>query len=371
MPKPDMPKPDMLQSDLLKPDVWTCGNNKLEGTEACDGSVPANRTCKTEGFTHGAISCNYKTCTLNTSACKSAWPKGKNGPLRIGPSYGLKKKVLSTGVMDYSELIIEKDGVLELQGGGWVVIGVNGDVKIHGQIVTRTLTKSGLIKATVPLAGNVLQVSHDVKQSPGGKGGKVQITSAPAAGATASGNGGGGASYKAVGGNAAASQAGIGGAGDTTCFGGAGAFSYGAFGQTGGEGCSAGGGGGGGGFKGYHGGLLHLQVRGNVSGSAKVAIDASGQGGGNGGRGGHGCSGSSNSCKGGGGGGGGAGGSGGKVSIRATGSVVLSAAQVNVAFGAGGKGGVGGQAQNHPGGGGAAGLAGKPGVYDPGKWVEK
>ena len=159
---PDLPKPDLLTPDLLKPDIWTCGNNSLEGTEECDGSVPKNRSCKTEGFTHGPISCNNKTCTLNTSACKNAWPLGKDGPLRLGSKYGLKKKVLTTGaVMDYSELIIDADGVLEVQQGkGWVIIGVNGDVKIHGQIVTRMLTKSGLIKATVPVAGKGLEVSQ-------------------------------------------------------------------------------------------------------------------------------------------------------------------------------------------------------------------
>ena len=98
---------------------------------------------------------------------------------------------------DYSEVTIESDGVLEVApGSGWVIIGVNGDVKIDGKIVTRGQHIGGTVKANLPDANGVKGkgklISYVITQKAGGMGGKHQGTGAPAGGKTSSGNGGGG-----------------------------------------------------------------------------------------------------------------------------------------------------------------------------------
>ena len=68
--QPDLLQPDLLQPDLIPPDMWVCGSKLIEGTEQCDGAVPAGKTCVTEGFTSGTLACDNKTCKLDTSGCK-------------------------------------------------------------------------------------------------------------------------------------------------------------------------------------------------------------------------------------------------------------------------------------------------------------
>ena len=87
----DLPGVDQPTLDLPGPDVWTCGNAKLEGTEQCDGSVPKGKTCKTLGFTHGVLGCDNKTCKLVTTGCMKVWPLGSDGPLRLGSKHGPTK----------------------------------------------------------------------------------------------------------------------------------------------------------------------------------------------------------------------------------------------------------------------------------------
>jgi cysteine-rich repeat protein len=54
------------------PPTQVCGNNKIEGTETCDTNALNSKTCITQGFSGGTLSCNG-TCTgFNTTACTSA-----------------------------------------------------------------------------------------------------------------------------------------------------------------------------------------------------------------------------------------------------------------------------------------------------------
>ncbi len=48
----------------------TCGNGSLDPGEGCDGASLGGKTCQTEGFDSGTLSCNAD-CTLNTSQCQS------------------------------------------------------------------------------------------------------------------------------------------------------------------------------------------------------------------------------------------------------------------------------------------------------------
>lgn len=45
-----------------------CGNGTIDGTEECDGSQFGGRTCVTEGFQGGNLTCS-PTCTISTSSC--------------------------------------------------------------------------------------------------------------------------------------------------------------------------------------------------------------------------------------------------------------------------------------------------------------
>jgi len=45
-----------------------CGNGTLETNEACEGFELRNKTCLSEGFDRGTISCS-SSCTLDTSRC--------------------------------------------------------------------------------------------------------------------------------------------------------------------------------------------------------------------------------------------------------------------------------------------------------------
>lgn len=45
-----------------------CGNGLLEATEACDGALPAYRSCQLLGFDQGQLSCNAD-CTWSIAAC--------------------------------------------------------------------------------------------------------------------------------------------------------------------------------------------------------------------------------------------------------------------------------------------------------------
>lgn len=45
-----------------------CGNNVVEGAEACDGTDLAGETCVTQGYDGGTLSCD-SLCTLNTTTC--------------------------------------------------------------------------------------------------------------------------------------------------------------------------------------------------------------------------------------------------------------------------------------------------------------
>ena len=51
-----------------------CGNSVLETGETCDGSALGGKTCSTQGFTGGTLTCS-SSCQLNTSACTTTAAK--------------------------------------------------------------------------------------------------------------------------------------------------------------------------------------------------------------------------------------------------------------------------------------------------------
>ncbi len=64
---PDKALPDKAVPDQLQPDASLCGNGKLDPSEICDGALLGGKTCKTQGFTAGALKC--KACQLDTFLC--------------------------------------------------------------------------------------------------------------------------------------------------------------------------------------------------------------------------------------------------------------------------------------------------------------
>ena len=367
---PDKALPDMALHDLPPPDVWTCGNNVIEGTEECEGVAPLGTTCVTLGFKRGTLKCDKTKCRLDKSGCTNkVWPLGIHGALRVGKKHGKTNVLLYPGeTWDLSELIIESDGVVEIAPGpGWVIIGVNGNVRIDGKLVGKKSTGIGTITANLPDAAGTKglgpQISHTVVQAAGGKGGWTN------GGKGAFGNGGGGGRFNHAPTKATLSAAG--GGAMAECWsgkyvlGGKGATTHGAPGGSGAV-CTAyggwnGGSCGGGGFRGYHGGLIHFQVRGAFDG--KGTIDLEGSPGGKGGNGGAG------KWAGGHGGGGGGGGAGGRLAVKLTGTMVMFPTQIKLSAGAGGAAGAGGSGgtSGKPG---AAGAKGAAGSFSKITWVE-
>src|SRR3989344_1929626 len=55
-----------------------CGNGVVNSGEECDGSNLNGKSCSTQGFSGGTLSCNAN-CTFNTSACTSSGGGGGGG----------------------------------------------------------------------------------------------------------------------------------------------------------------------------------------------------------------------------------------------------------------------------------------------------
>lgn len=250
--------------------------------------------------------------------------------------------VLPAGsVKKYSSVVVEEEGVLEIQGDSLLLteIAVDGNVVIDGLIRGRGYFVGGSFNGTSQISSE--NISFSIPQSAGGNGGATGPT-VYGGGSSNSGNGGGG------------------GRADVPCLAGTGATGNSAspsspgagIGSNGGCGCGCiGGGGGAGGYRGEHGHSLVLIVNGQVYGNG--IIDLSGESGFNGGPG-------ITGGNGGGGGGGGAGGSGGYLRVRYY-QVFDENITVNLSGGLGGIGGVRGEANTHnpgnPGGNGQAGAS--------------
>ena len=338
---PDASAPDSVSPDSAKPDSVVPDSSEPDSAMP-DSTVPDS--------------------SVPDGAKPKSWPYGSKGVLNV--SLGTVK-IKPDVIHDYSGITIGTLGTLEIEAGSkWVVIGVNGNVKIDGKLVARRGKHAGgthnlAMPDTKGQPGSA-SLPYKWPQNNGGGGGWCFQCGSP--GSQAYGNGGGGAAYTAAGKNATSTEAGDGASSyGTKGKPGAGAEGYG---EAGMAGCKCGSGGtgtgGGGGFRGYHGHALFFQVRGNVTGSG--TIDVSGMDGNAGGAAGPGY------AQGGGGGGGGAGGSGGWVVFKVTGKVTLPLTNIKRA---GGKGGAGGAATNgtskpgNPGQGGTTGAT--PQVF---KWTE-
>ena len=71
----------------------TCGNGTIDSGEECDGSNLNGKSCSTQGFSGGTLSCN-SNCTFNTSSCTTAAPVpagggGGGGGFYVAPAIGV------------------------------------------------------------------------------------------------------------------------------------------------------------------------------------------------------------------------------------------------------------------------------------------
>jgi hypothetical protein len=326
---------------------------------------------------------------------------------------GQTVQLTAGGVYDYARITVDANGTLDIVTNGdpalatrWTYIGVAGDLVVNGTIRAKygEHTGGGPFTELAPGPAGLPDgetVTASITQKAGGAGGRsgwtcanLPTTNLPGGSGASDGNGGGGAGaflldQGACGANACAAACGAclvvfdtangaGNAGTTGVGGnggnapnqdraGIGASAYGMPGGNGGTAFVANvwydSGGGGGGFRGRHGGLLYLKVRGQILGNGK--IDAGGEAGTRGGSGGPGtvsgpgqgnCGGGYRHSSGAGGGGGGAGGSGGKIVLRYKQAPALPISNLVVAGAPGGQGGaaLGGEPS-------AATAAGSPG----------
>jgi hypothetical protein len=63
---------DPTPTDTNQLITQTCGNNSKEGTEICDGTALNSKTCITQGFASGTITCNASCTGFVTTACTGA-----------------------------------------------------------------------------------------------------------------------------------------------------------------------------------------------------------------------------------------------------------------------------------------------------------
>lgn len=77
-------RPDATGSDTSQPDVSpVCGNDTIDGDEACDGVDLADQTCQDLGFTGGTLLCASDCRDFDTSGCTDS-PLCGNGVLDPG-----------------------------------------------------------------------------------------------------------------------------------------------------------------------------------------------------------------------------------------------------------------------------------------------
>jgi hypothetical protein len=316
-------------------------------------------------------------CNPSTNEC-SAWPIGSEAALVV--PLGQTTHISAGEMHDYASIDVE--GTLQIDPGSsngtaWTILGSAGNVTINGTISGQCgQNTGGTFGGNEPAADGTLTgpaLSYTIVQQPGGAGGTVGIgqcllTSLPS-GSSVAGNGGGGSGDLFAdfnhgssvgyccqdwgpsngGGDATATAGGNGGAAvSCPCYG-AGATTYGSYGQSGG---------GGGGFRGAHGCLLYMKVAKGAVLSGGGVIDLSGQDGGHGGSDSAGYN-DNSPCNclpcqryesGGGPGGGAAGGSGGSFELRYDGDAGIQLLQsvttgngVRLAGGAGGQAGTSNQ----------------------------
>jgi hypothetical protein len=68
----------------VAPVSQSCGNNKVEGTEMCDGTALNSKTCITQGFIGGTLSCNSTCTAFITTACTGTTPQTCGNNIREG-----------------------------------------------------------------------------------------------------------------------------------------------------------------------------------------------------------------------------------------------------------------------------------------------
>lgn len=93
--------------------VEGCGNDVIEGSEQCDGSV-GEETCVSQGYASGTLSCNTD-CTFDISGCVTATPPpsggGGGGGSYIAPT---ETKVIIKGkAYPQAEITLLSDGKIE------------------------------------------------------------------------------------------------------------------------------------------------------------------------------------------------------------------------------------------------------------------
>ncbi len=154
-----------------------CGNGDIDGTEACDGSNLNNKTCETEGFTGGTLACK-SDCTLDTAGCTNANPCG-NGNIDTGEACdgaNLNSKTCVTEGFGDGTLACKSDCTFDFTACGAPATCGDGDIDAAEQcdgddLNSKTCQTEGFDSGTLSCNTNcTLNTSACVMADPCGNG---------------------------------------------------------------------------------------------------------------------------------------------------------------------------------------------------------
>ena len=110
----------------------TCGNGVLNTGEQCDGTYLNNKTCLTEGFSGGTLTCS-NTCQLVTTACTGVKLCG-NGKIDSGEQCDGTNVGLYTCIgLNYKGGTLACDSTCKFDTSQCTLVSFCGDGKIDGQ----------------------------------------------------------------------------------------------------------------------------------------------------------------------------------------------------------------------------------------------
>jgi len=152
-----------------------CGDGVIQSGESCDGSNLNGKSCSTQGFSGGILSCN-SNCTFNTSGCTTAGGGGG-----VAPPPAVTKVVLQGKAYPLSSITVLQDGkivtttiadaqanfkieITNITAGIWT-FGIWAEDKEGRKSITFSFTTSVTSGMTTTISGIFLPPTIDIDKT--------------------------------------------------------------------------------------------------------------------------------------------------------------------------------------------------------------